>query len=63
MNGIEILGSGNQVTGNDIGVKDVVPAGNGYNGIAIWQGAANNTIGGSDINYRNVVGANRHNGI
>jgi hypothetical protein len=62
-NGIEIMGSGNGVFGSDIGIKDTVPAGNKANGIALWSGASNNTIGTSDPNYRNAIGSNQHNGI
>jgi len=62
-NGIEILGSGNLVVGNDIGLKGTIPAGNTHNGIALWQGASNNTIGVNEQNLRNEIGWNGQNGI
>ncbi|MFL5802650.1 MAG: hypothetical protein ACJ8CR_13025 [Roseiflexaceae bacterium] len=67
-NGIAIWGAGasnNSVLGNYIGVDAAGynPQGNKRNGVAIWDGASNNTIGGTLAGQRNVIGGNEHNGI
>lgn len=63
--GIEIRGSGNQVRGNYIGidVSGLWDWGNGKNGVAVWQGAGNNTIGGTLSGHRNVISGNDQNGV
>ncbi len=66
--GIDMQGAGtvgNYVWGNQIGVDaaGVVDWGNAYNGIAIWQGANNNTIGSAGAGYTNTIGGNQQNGI
>jgi parallel beta-helix repeat protein len=66
--GIDIRGTGtngNFIQGNYIGVdgSGLWGAGNLYNGIAIWQGASNNTVGGASDGYRNIISGNRQNGI
>jgi hypothetical protein len=57
--------TGNSVTGNIIGLNpggtDVW--GNGYSGVQITNGAANNTVGGTSIAARNVIGGNGHHGV
>ncbi|MCP4361101.1 MAG: PKD domain-containing protein, partial [Chloroflexi bacterium] len=64
-NGVEIRGDNNFIRGNLIGVERMGtwPAANNKNGIAIWQGATNNTIGGTLSGYRNVIGGNGENGV
>ena len=66
--GIAVLGSGtdfNIVQGNMVGVDaaGTTAIGNGWQGIAVFSGAKNNTIGGTLASQRNVVGANGINGI
>jgi parallel beta-helix repeat protein len=66
--GIDVRGAGtinNIMQGNNIGV-DVSgqwDVGNGYNGIAIWQTASSNIVGGASSGYRNIIGGNQQNGI
>ena len=56
--------SGNRVVGNYIGTNaagdGAVPNGEG---ITIWQGAENNTIGGSSVGERNVISGNNNDGV
>ncbi|HNB51422.1 MAG TPA: right-handed parallel beta-helix repeat-containing protein, partial [Anaerolineales bacterium] len=67
-NGIEIKGpgsSGNFIQGNFIGVD---PLGmyawpNGLNGVALWSGTSNNTVGGTSAGVRNVISGNTQNGV
>jgi hypothetical protein len=61
--GIRIFGDGatdTQVQGNYIGTdaSDTQPLGNGLVGVAIQQGAANNTIGGTKATAGNVISGN-----
>jgi parallel beta-helix repeat protein len=64
-NGIEIRGDSNLVQGNYIGIDGSGwwDWGNAFNGVAIWQGASGNIIGGTSSDYRNVIGGNDQNGI
>lgn len=67
-NGIEIRGSGatnNVVAGNYVGISSsgTVGQGNSLNGIAIWQGASGNSVGGLNGNLRNVISGNEDNGV
>jgi len=55
-----IAATGNTVSGCVIGANG---DGNGGNGILVFSGASNNTIGGTDSADRNVIGANAQNGI
>ena len=57
--------NGNQVLGNLIGTNAAGTAAvaNGNNGINIFGGASNNTVGGSSIAARNVVSGNLGSGI
>jgi titin len=63
--GIEISGSstGNLVQGNYIGVgaDGKTPTGNGFSGV--FLNASSNTIGGTSVGARNVIGATAANGI
>ncbi len=66
--GVAILDAGtnsNVVAGNYIGtdVTGAVALGNHWDGIGIWQGAANNTIGGTTPGAGNVISANEWQGI
>ncbi|MBK9942250.1 MAG: right-handed parallel beta-helix repeat-containing protein [Kouleothrix sp.] len=67
-NGIAISGPGalgNIILGNAIGV-DASAAwdrGNARNGIALYAGAAQTTIGSADPNQRNVIAGNQQNGV
>ena len=66
--GVNINGAGansNQVLGNLIGTNAAGTAAvaNGNNGINIFGGASNNTVGGSSIAARNVVSGNLGSGI
>ena len=66
--GVEIRGPGadrNRVLGNYIGVdgSGMWDLGNTRNGVVIWQGAAQNIVGGGTSGYRNVIGGNGDNGI
>src|SRR6185295_7349883 len=66
--GLNIRGvgaAGNSIWGNYIGIERSgrFEQGNAKNGIAIWQGATSNTIGGTTSGYRNVITGNRHNGV
>jgi CSLREA domain-containing protein len=61
--GIQIFGDGatdNQVQGNYIGTdaSGTQPLGNGLVGVAIQQGAANNTIGGTKATAGNIISNN-----
>lgn len=66
--GVEITGAGadnNVLRGNYIGVDrtGAADAGNTWSGVAIKNGARNNTIGGAASGYRNVIGGNNYNGV
>jgi parallel beta-helix repeat protein len=66
--GIDLRGigtDGNFVWGNQIGVdaSGAWALGNTYNGIAIWQGVKNNTIGSASVGYTNTIGGNQQNGV
>ncbi len=63
--GISILGNNNQILGNYIGIDrtGTTSQGNLYNGIALWQGASDNVIGGDTPGYRNVISGNGQDGI
>jgi hypothetical protein len=63
--GILILGNGNQVQDNYVGLdlSGSVAEGNGGIGIDITNGASNNLIGGSSAGQGNVVSANGSDGI
>jgi hypothetical protein len=61
--GIDLSGagtSGNQVLGNFIGTDTTgtQPLGNGGQGIAVYAGSSNNTIGGTAAGARNVISGN-----
>jgi hypothetical protein len=67
-NGVAISGAGatsNVVRGNNIGADraGANPRRNRRNGVAIWDGASNNTVGGTTENNRNVIGGNQQNGV
>ncbi len=57
--------SNNLVQGNYIGTNPggTRALGNGLNGVFIWAGASNNTIGGTVSGARNVISGNINNGI
>ena len=63
--GIQILGFANDVQGNYIGldVNGAIDLGNNNQGVAIFQGGSNNTIGGSVAGARNVISGNNNDGI
>ncbi len=66
--GIAIQGSGamsNTISGNYIGIDadGTADLGNTQNGIAIYSGARNNTVGGDTAGERNVISGNDGNGI
>ena len=66
--GIDVRGTGtngNIMRGNYIGVdaSGQWDLGNSYNGIAIWQTASNNVVGGTTSGQRNIIGGNQQNGI
>ena len=63
--GIEIRGDDTLVQGNLVGVDGSGgwDWGNGYNGVAIWEGAQGNVVGGTTAGQRNVIGGNEHNGV
>ena len=68
LNGIEITGPDStnlQVLGNKIGtdVTGQSEVGNSQNGIAIADGASNNTIGGTGANEGNLISGNLANGV
>ena len=64
-NGIRISGDNNLVAGNWIGLDatGTVDRGNATDGIILVAGAANNTIGGTGANDRNVISGNDDDGI
>jgi parallel beta-helix repeat protein len=66
--GIDIRGSGadgNRILGNYIGIGPTgrFAQGNHRSGVAIWQGAQGNTVGGTAAGERNIISGNDHNGI
>lgn len=66
--GVDIRGAGsdnNLLRGNYIGVdaSGMWDAGNALNGVSIWQGAADNVVGGASDGQRNVIGGNDQNGV
>ena len=65
--GIRIAGSsteGNQLKGNNIGVDvDGDPAPNQRNGVFLYDGTFNNTIGGTEFNAGNTIAFNRSGGV
>jgi CSLREA domain-containing protein len=66
--GIVIQGSSateNVVQGNYIGtdVTGAIDLGNGFDGIALWYEASNNTIGGETISHSNLIALNDGNGV
>ena len=66
--GISIEGmstSGNTVSGNYIGTNSAgnVAVPNGQQGVWVWGGAHDNTIGGSSVGERNVISGNGDYGI
>ena len=66
--GVGLGGSGtdhNTLIGNDIGVgaDGVTPLSNAFAGIAIGQGAEDNTVGGATVADRNIVSDTAGNGI
>jgi hypothetical protein len=68
MSGVLITGSGtssNLVQGNYIGTNATATGavGNGLNGVALTQGATQNTIGGSSLAALNVIGGNGDYGV
>ena len=64
-NGIRISGDNNLVAGNWIGLDATgsVDRGNGTDGIILVAGAADNTIGGTTANDRNVISGNNDDGV
>jgi parallel beta-helix repeat protein len=59
-------GSSNDVVqGNFIGTdaKGTNAVSNGYMGVGVWSGAANNLIGGTSAAERNIISGNGNNGI
>jgi hypothetical protein len=67
-NGVRIEGSdttGNTVSGNTIGLAadGTTERGNSYNGVFIYAGAQNNTIGGNTDGERNVISGNDRRGV
>jgi parallel beta-helix repeat protein len=63
--GVAIQGDYNRLWGNWIGVdrSGWWDAGNAFNGVALWQGASDNVVGGVAEGYRNVIGGNGQNGL
>jgi hypothetical protein len=66
--GVDIAGTGttgNVVLGNEIGTDHTgtKPLGNGNEGVAIFSGAAGNTIGGTVTASANVISANNGDGL
>ncbi|HEV3343846.1 MAG TPA: hypothetical protein VG125_25960, partial [Pirellulales bacterium] len=57
-------GTGNQITGNYIGIgpDGTTPVGNAEDGILL-EDAYSNIVGGTQANTRNVISANGHNGV
>jgi CSLREA domain-containing protein len=57
-------GSGNQVSGNDVGVgvDGSTPLANGEDGVRLVDASAN-TIGGTQANSKNVISGNTRNGL
>jgi parallel beta-helix repeat protein len=57
--------TGNFVRGNYVGIDSSGQwaMGNAFSGVALWDGASNNTIGGTTSGDRNVIGGNGHNGV
>jgi CSLREA domain-containing protein len=57
--------SGNQVLGNYLGtdVTGTLDLGNGADGVALGNGAANNTIGGTTASARNLISGNNRFGL
>ena len=65
-NGLEIdRGSGNLVLGNYIGtdVSGTVSVANGFDGVALGQGATGNTIGGTSTGAANLISGNSYDGV
>ncbi|HEY6508524.1 MAG TPA: DUF2341 domain-containing protein, partial [Vicinamibacterales bacterium] len=69
LDGVQISGvnggTGNVVIGNYIGldVTGTVDLGNASQGVAIYSGAQNNTIGGTTAGVRNVISGNNGEGV
>lgn len=63
--GIGIWGNNNNVRGNYVGIEVTgqYDWGNSFSGVAIWQGASGNTVGGTINGYRNVISGNDNNGV
>ncbi|MBN2007169.1 MAG: right-handed parallel beta-helix repeat-containing protein [Anaerolineae bacterium] len=63
--GVSVRGDNNQVLGNYIGIDrtGTYNQGNLYSGVALWEGASNNIIGGNIAGYRNVISGNVKDGI
>ncbi len=66
--GVDIQGAGtssNAVQGNYVGTDATGAAalGNGNEGVAVYGGAAKNTVGGTSASARNVVSGNVHDGV
>ncbi|MBN2390633.1 MAG: right-handed parallel beta-helix repeat-containing protein [Anaerolineae bacterium] len=63
--GVSIRGDNNQILGNYIGVNRTGTSnqGNLYSGVALWEGASQNIVGGSATGYRNVISGNAKDGI
>jgi hypothetical protein len=67
-NGVDLRGAGtdgNVLRGNFIGISSAgtFAQANAFNGIAIWQGASNNMVGGIASGDRNVISGNTQNGV
>ncbi len=68
IDGIRIDGpgsTGNRILGNWLGTDatGLLAVGNGYNGVALIDGASANTIGGTEPGAGNVISGNHKNGI
>jgi titin len=63
--GISVRGDRNVVRGNFVGVDSSGrwALGNTLNGVALWDGASDNVVGGPANEDRNVIGGNGHNGV
>jgi hypothetical protein len=63
--GISIRGNANLVRGNYVGIdrSGWYTSSNALNGVAIWEGATGNIIGGTTSGYRNMISGNGQNGV
>jgi hypothetical protein len=63
--GIIIDSSSNLIQGNYVGTDATgnIASGNGAGGVGLFEGASNNTIGGTTLGVRNIISGNLANGI